>query len=301
MVTSKSNAVRLPHFIAVGPPRTGTTWLHGLLYNRACLPHHTKETYFFDRFYAKGLDWYASYFDYCDGTRALGEVAPTYFPYTEARQRISRDMPRCKIICTFRDPVHRAYSWYRLMRREGRVRGGFEEAVLGGNDPELREANRYAFHLEAWKRSFGEENVGAFFFDDLVADTQKYANAILDFLHIPQLIITPDVAKYFIKNEAKRDSRIHMLAYLAWRFMMWLKSHRADQTISQLGRVGFWKFFFEKGSEFGPLPADVEARLREFFAPEVEALEKMVGRDLSAWKSLLPVSTPASLHTPARR
>src|ERR1700739_3448755 len=104
MVTSKSKAVRLPHFIAVGPPRTGTTWLHGLLYNRACLPHHTKETYFFDRFYAKGLDWYASYFDYCDGTRALGEVAPTYFPYTEARQRISRDMPRCKIICTFRDP-----------------------------------------------------------------------------------------------------------------------------------------------------------------------------------------------------
>lgn len=277
----------LPGFIAVGPPRTGTTWLHGILYRRACLPEHTKETYFFDTFYAKGLNWYRAYFRYCDETRLVGEIAPTYFPFQHVRERIARDIPGCKIICTFRDPVARAYSWYRLMRREGRIRIGFEDAVLRGDDPELREANRYAFHLEAWKRGLGEENVGVFFYDDLVADTQKFADAVLDFLNLPPLEITPDVAAYLIRNEANQDCRNHVLAYRAWRFMMWLKSHRAEQTVNLLRRKGFWRFCFEGGREFEPLSADIEARIREFFTPEVEALEKISRRDLSAWKTPL--------------
>ena len=283
----------LPDFIAVGPPRTGTTWLHGVLYRRACLPQHTKETYFFDTFYAKGLDWYRAYFEYCDETRLVGEIAPTYFPFEIARERIARDIPGCKIVCTFRDPVARAYSWYRLMRREGRVRAGFEQAVLYGDDPELREANRYAFHLEGWKRSLGDENVGVFFYDDLVADPQKFADAVLGFLDLPLLEITPDVRAHLIRNEANQDCRNRLLALQAWRFMMWLKSHRVERTVDLLRRKGFWRFCFEGGREFEPLAADAEARIREFFTPEVQALEKICRRDLSAWK--MPTGTPARL------
>jgi hypothetical protein len=78
-------ARRLPDFIAVGPPRTGTTWLHGVLYHRVSLPRGVKETYFFDHFYAKGLNWYSHYFgDSADGHR-VGEIAPTYFASAEAR------------------------------------------------------------------------------------------------------------------------------------------------------------------------------------------------------------------------
>ena len=286
---ARRNPVRdvLPDFIAVGPPRTGTTWLHGVLYRRACLPEHTKETYFFDTFYAKGLNWYRAYFRYCDKTRPVGEIAPTYFPFQQARERIARDIPGCKIICTFRDPVARAYSWYRLMRREGRIRVGFEQAVLYGDDPELREANRYAFHLEAWKRSLGDENVGVFFYDDLLADPQKFADAVLSFLNLPLLEITPDVAAHLIRNEANQDCRNRALAYGAWRLMMWLKSHRAEQAVNRLREMGFWRFCFEGGRKFEPLSADVEARIREFFTPEVEALEKISRRDLSAWKTPL--------------
>lgn len=289
-------APRLPSFIAVGPPRTGTTWLHGILYRCAWLPHLTKETYFFDTFYEKGLDWYRAYFEYADGTRPLGEVAPTYFPHQRVRERIARDLPGCKIICTFRDPVRRAYSWYRLMRREGRVRIGFEQAVLEGDDPELREANRYAAHLAAWRRSCGEANVGVFFYDDMIVDTREFADGVLDFLGLPRLAITPDVAQYFVRNEANEDCRNRALAYGAWRLMMWLKSHRAEATINRLRDRGFWRFCFEGGPRFAPLPADSEARLREFFTPEIEALEKMTGRDLSAWKK----PTGDSFHARAR-
>jgi hypothetical protein len=51
---------RMPDFIAIGPPRTGTTWLHGLLSFRACVPREIKETRYFDIFYARGAQWFRS-------------------------------------------------------------------------------------------------------------------------------------------------------------------------------------------------------------------------------------------------
>ena len=113
---------RLPDFIAVGPARTGTTWLHGVLFQRVSLPKGTKETRYFDSFYDKGIDWYRAYFSDCPADRPVGEVAPTYFQKPEVRERIARDVPGCRIICTLRDPVARAYSLYRVFVREGETR-----------------------------------------------------------------------------------------------------------------------------------------------------------------------------------
>src|ERR1700691_4567202 len=133
---------RLPDFLAVGPARTGTTWLHGVLFQRASLPKGTKETHYFDWFYDKGLDWYRAYFAECSPDRPVGEVAPTYFQKPEVRERIARVMPNCRIICSLRDPVERAYSLYRVFIREGETRLGFEEEVMRP-DSRILESNRY--------------------------------------------------------------------------------------------------------------------------------------------------------------
>ena len=51
-----------------------------------------------------------------------------------------------------------------------------------------------------------------------------------------------------------------------------------------LRKAGVWRFSFRGGGEFGPLDPALDRRLRERFRPEVEALEEMLGRDLSQWK-----------------
>jgi hypothetical protein len=51
----------LPSFFILGPPRTGTTWLHEVLRNHAELPSPTKETRFFDVHFHRGLDWYRAH------------------------------------------------------------------------------------------------------------------------------------------------------------------------------------------------------------------------------------------------
>jgi len=130
---------RLPDFLAVGPARTGTTWLHGVLFQRASLPKGTKETHYFDWFYDKGLDWYRAYFSDCPANRPVGEVAPTYFQKPEVRERVARVMPNCLIVCSLRDPVERAYSLYRVFIREGETRLEFEAADPG--EPKRLPAN----------------------------------------------------------------------------------------------------------------------------------------------------------------
>ena len=97
---------RLPEFIAVGPPRTATTWLDAVLRGHVGLPEGTKETHFFTRSYSNGLAWYRSHFAYCPPQLQVGEICTSYFRSSTARGRISTDIPGCKIICSLRDPTN---------------------------------------------------------------------------------------------------------------------------------------------------------------------------------------------------
>ncbi|MBA3915506.1 MAG: sulfotransferase, partial [Acidobacteriales bacterium] len=104
----------MPSFLVVGPPRTGTSWLHSVLEKHAWLPSPTKETRFFDTHFQRGLSWYRAHYPLSEDDRLVGEVAPTYFASEEARQRISEFIPDVKIVCVFRNPVDRVYSLYRV-------------------------------------------------------------------------------------------------------------------------------------------------------------------------------------------
>ena len=123
-----STRLRLPVFIGIGPTRTGSTWLHHALGGVAGLPSE-KETRFFGGRHHKGIEWYSRRFADCPDKAPIGEICPTYFASIEAIERIHSYIPDCKIICTFRDPVHRAYSHYKLMRRLAVTRDAFEDAL----------------------------------------------------------------------------------------------------------------------------------------------------------------------------
>src|SRR6478736_8849076 len=171
---------KLPSFFVIGPPRTGTSWLHSVLSQCAWLSHPTKETRFFDKNFDRGLDWYAAHYKRAMGERVVGEIAPTYFASPSARERIARLIPKAKIVCTFRNPVDRVLSLYRLKRAYGWISWTFEDALT--RDPELMESSRYAEHLQAWQKTFGRSQVMATDHDDMQADPQAYLDTLVDFV-----------------------------------------------------------------------------------------------------------------------
>ncbi len=76
--------------------------------------------------------------------------------------------------------------------------------------------------------------------------------------------------------------------------MYWLEEKQAYATSNFLERAGAWKMVFGGGPKFPPLDPATDARLHELMRPEIDALEKMIGRDLSAWKSPRAKSTRAA-------
>jgi hypothetical protein len=275
--------MRLPDFIAIGPPRTGTTWLYRALGGHVGLPRDTKETDFFSTYYAKGMEWYLDFFRDCAPELPMGELSPNYFAAPEAPERIARHLPHCRIVCTLRDPVDRMYSFYRLMRHNGWTRATMEE--LAESATPATEGSRYAHYLARWRAHFGAERVLVVLYDDLERAPQDFLDTICGFIGIAPIALAGSPLLGKRVNSVTRGPRIALLAERAWRLRRWLESHKAGAAIAMLRKAGVWRFSFRGGGEFGPLDPALDRRLRERFRPEVEALEKMIGRDLSQWKT----------------
>jgi hypothetical protein len=282
MVDAAARVRRLPSFFIIGPPRTGTTWLHGVLSQRAWLSHPTKETRFFDKHFHRGLDWYQSHYRKASEARPIGEVAPTYFASSEARERIAQTVPAAKVVCTFRNPVDRVLSLYRLKRALGLIPWNFEEALI--RDPELLESSRYAAHLQAWQSTLGSSQVMVTVYDDMRADPQAYLDTVMDFVGMPRFKLADSQRRPAATSEWLTQPRSYYVTRSALWLTEWSKAKRLDSIVAALKRLGAERFFMSGGSAFPELSLSQRDKLREFFRPEIGQLERMLNRDLSAWK-----------------
>lgn len=271
--------MKMPDFIGIGPAHGGTTWLHFALKLRVGLPLPQKETHFFDWHYGKGIQWYAERFSHCDPARPIGEICP-YFPSRDACERIARHIPGCKIICQLRDPVDRAYSAYKFAVYNEMTVGAFEHALE--TIPGLVAGNLYARHLNHWYSQFGEDNVLVLLFDDLLERPQRYIDSVCRFIGVEHIDLSRTRLPKRAINSHSRKPRSPSLARKARRAINWLGDHNLDCLITMLDKIGLWKLCFE--GEFSPMNTATEQRLRERYLPELEELERLIGKDLSAWK-----------------
>lgn len=281
-VNGNGAASRLPSFFLVGPPRTATTWLYAVLSECAWLSCPTKETRFFDKHFDRGLAWYQSHYRRVHEGRTIGEVAPTYFASPLARERIARLIPDAKVVCTFRNPVDRVVSLYRLKRAYAMIPWDFEEALA--RDPELIESSRYATHLKAWRKTFGESQVLVTLQEDIQYDAQAYLDKLTDFIGIAQLKLLPSHLERILNSDAMTEPRHYYWTRAAVLVAEWSKAQGLNSLVDVVKRFGALKLFVGGGTPFAELSSRLQTRLRALFRPEVEELENMLHRDLSAWK-----------------
>lgn len=267
----------------IGPPRTGTSWLYEILRKRTVLPILTKETRFFDAYFDRGIKWYQAHYPAATGEGPTGEIAPTYFASPAARQRIREMLPHARIICAFRNPVDRVFSLYRVKRAYGMIPWSFEDALT--LDPELIESSRYATYLKAWIEAFGAERVLPTLYDDLRDSPQQYINAIADFIEIPRFQLSAAEIRSVHSSESMTHPRCYFRTRSATRVADWLKARHFGPVVSAVKKTRVSKFFLGGGPSFGTLSQQVSRRVQELFLREVEQLEQMLRRDLSAWKS----------------
>jgi hypothetical protein len=158
----------------------------------------------------------------------------------------------------------------------------FEQAIA--NDPELVSSGRYATHLRAWQSAFGEERVLATVYEDLRHDPQAYLDAITDFITVPRISLTRFEQSRVHDSEDLTHPRSYFLNRFACSLAEWFKAERMDRLLVMARRKIVLRLLLGSGRKFEALSADAVNRLYELFLPEVEELESILKRDLSAWK-----------------
>jgi Sulfotransferase domain len=277
----RSNQFAHLHFLAVGPPRTGTSWLHENLSCAVNLPYKMKETRYFDEHFRLGFSWYASQFRSVPG-RIYAEIGPTYFYSDQARKRIFAQAPDARIVCSFREPAERLYSLYKLKRARAVHNYTFEAAL--DQDPEMAASAAYGTHYAEWLRLYGRDRVMPVFYDDLSSDPHAFLKAICDFVGVH----TPASEQVTLRHVAAADKldmpRHFRSAYLATNVIRWLLKHNARCAVEVASKARLRKLFFGPPRPFPKLDQEVVRRVRQRTFPEVEKLEQLTGRDLTAWK-----------------
>ncbi len=213
----------------------------------------------------------------------MGEIC-NYFPSRDACERIAHHIPRCKIICSLRDPVDRAYSAYKFALYNGLTRDSFERALE--RTPAITAGNLYAHHLADWYAKFGEDRVLVVFFEELRARPQVYLDRVCDFIGIERIAVASLKLPARAFNSHALMPRNPSIARKGRRAINWLRDRDYGSMVDLLERAGVWKLCF--AGKFPPIDQQLEARLRQQCLPEIEALEKLTRCDLSSWKPSSP-------------
>jgi len=246
------------------------------------LPSPSKETRFFDAHFHRGLKWYVAHYRDSGGSRSMGEVAPTYFASDAARERMAQIVPDAKIVCVFRNPVDRIVSLYRLKRAYGFIPWSFEQAL--DRDPELMDSSRYASTLRRWQRLFGVDRVMAGVYDDLRHNPQAFVDSLVDFIAVPRFRLADWQRGIVHDSESMTHPRSYYRTRGATLMAEWFKARRLDSVVSAFRQSRLRKLVLGGGAPFPPISGEMLSRLQAKFKPEVEQLEVMLQRDLSAWK-----------------
>lgn len=282
--TPSSNRI-LPDCLLIGPQKAGNAWVDRYFGARDDVgtPRSAVETYFFDRHYHRGLDWYSSFFRSSRHKRRVIEVAPTYFHHPEAAGRILLDLGSIPLVCTLRNPARRVFSLYLHYRKYGLTRRPFRQAL--DQLPEILDSSRYATHLSRWIDVFGRDKLLVLFLEDLAADEAAYVSRLCRHLDVP--FIAP-------RESLRQPFNVATLPYNAYLARFGLALGDAARAMRLYGardmakRVGLQKLFFgSPGSATLPEMslADHEHVLSEL-AGEIDQVEKLLDMDLSHWKTI---------------
>jgi hypothetical protein len=271
-----------PTFLIIGAPKSGTSslWTH-LDEHPDVFMSRTKEIHFFDRDqnWARGPDWYRSFFEGAAGHRATGEATPTYLFEHRAPERMAALLPRARLIAILRDPVERAYSQYLHTRYYGIERRIFTEVV----DEELRAPDwdvwpnylgfsRYIDQLKRVLEHYPREQLLVLLLDDLRSSPPDTAATVFRHIGVEPIVPANLARPENTFRQARSETLIRLIAN------PWIR-----KRLSARARRAAARLLTRPTASPPPMDPRVRDKLRQAFAPANEELAVWLGRDLSSW------------------
>ncbi|MBS3820914.1 MAG: sulfotransferase [Phycisphaerae bacterium] len=280
----------LPSFLGIGAAKAGTSWLHAQLkhHPETYVPSRRKEIHYFDRYYGKGLDWYAGFFpDAVDTTRyrAIGEITPRYFVDPDAPGRIARTLSHPRLIVILRNPIDRFDSHYRMIHTTGRTKAS--PLDFRREHPDAFDMGLYARQLKRYREHFAPEQLLILIYEEIFADntaTHQALDRIAELLDIDASRFSSATADQRVGADLSSGRPRFARAYAqAYRLRRWLMDKDLEAVVGLAERCGISKASFGRSRPPPRLSESDREALGRAYAADVRELRTLLGRPLEAW------------------
>ncbi len=273
----------LPNTLIIGAQKSGTTWLARRLAAHQDTYVAPREVDFFNNedHFAAGTDWYGQFFEgqgdkkiRVDKTADyLWTTHPTLF-CQKIPERIAATLPDAKLIVALREPVARLVSALNHHIEKGRIapHADFDSLLLGedravGERFGLISHGFYADQLEVYFDHFSRAQVKVFVYEeDIVKAPDNTLSHLAAFVGLDEAGFGP--------ASTKRDNR-RMNTKLGQRLNHRLPALRP--LIAGIDRL------LPRKAPLGPSDT-CQTELHQLFSPQIDRLEALLDRDLSAWR-----------------
>ena len=300
--------MRVPNFFIVGAPKCATTAMHAYLRQHpAIFMPVLKELHFYGRDLMRlpsmlSEEAHDSLFLEAGHAESVGETCIWALYSQTAAREINEAHPQSKIIIMLRNPVemlHALHSEYLIHAIEditdfARALEAEPERKRGERLPpkERYPAALYAYHeiatfsvqVERYFQAFGEDRVHIIVYDDLKRDTGSEYRRVLEFLGVDASVV-PEF-RTINSSQCLRSPRLQRLlvesASLTEGWCRCLRPLGPERVARLASTLKDWNL---RSMPRPPLQPAVRDRLEAEFAPEVERLGALIGRDLSHWSN----------------
>jgi hypothetical protein len=287
-------------FIGIGTGKSGTTWLSEVLSKNpdVYISPERKEINYFNKYlaqdyktpnweYKKSYDWYHAFFKNAAPNQKAGDITPCYMSMENCAEDIYKYNREIKLFTILRHPVERSFSEFLFSKQNGiNIYKDFETAIEK-NPSKFINTSMYYQNLLRFYDRFPKENIKLLFYEDLKKDKKNFLKSVYDFLEVQEF--------YFegfdkIVN-AGQSARIQGLNNFIGKSKMLLHSKNLQFILPIIQKLRIVKgvqkikeLNLTSRKDSDRLSDDTRKKLLSIFSKDVETLEKISGKDLSAWK-----------------
>jgi hypothetical protein len=290
----------LPEFFIIGAAKSGSTTLyHWLKQHPQIVLSEIKEPHFFDNNtnYKRGLSWYAKHFhseNVPHGT--IGEATPNYFHHPELvipRLKKTYADKEIKFILVLRDPVQRAWSHYCHRRRlmlepyEFIKALNVEQERLSKKTMEWTgyfKDGLYAIQLQKWYANYSKDQFLILLTEEL-ENYDKCLSEIFNFLQVSTTVQIDTSRRYNTAKQPKNKTMMRLIVGHQFlnKLIKWVTPETVLAKLLQYRRRCIDRNLVETASQ-AELHPEIMNDLRLKYTPDIEQLEKLINKDLNAWK-----------------
>ncbi len=292
--------IRLPNFLIIGAPRSGTTTLYeSLKQHPQIFLSSVKEPMFFILEEKKtfigpdlpkgpaDIEEYRSLFRDARDEKAIGEGSPCYLYSPEAPRRIKDLIPDVKFIAILRNPIDRAYSHFVFNRLVGREPlSDFRKAIAAEED-RLRQGwfmywcylgmGYYGAQIERYFSHFHPRQFRFFLMDDLMHTPEDLFQEVFRFLEVDEGVRISKPEKYNASGIPVNRTVQELLVKPN------VVKQQLKKILSEKTQYQILTKFINRNLRKPSLDPEVHRQLISSYREDILKTQDLIHRDLSSW------------------